>query len=326
MFDLNNLKDDKFRGEMGKLPVCQFLISKGPQKTTGIEGDLPILFLKNPAQAGWKRDKGVGVAYKHTFGNDETEEGIALESFNVNIINVSPILIELTDKGEKQGLGKRGQIVGNYSARGGYELRASFPELTTTLRTLYLLYLLDKENNLLHEMPYSLSIHGGASVFLGESITEFKTALTKAYADSTYSPDNKLYSFSDEAMSIAVFNVLSLGKKKSGKTIMSDVVAVQEFAVPTGETIDSFFNSKNADTVFATRKSMSGFADKYLKQFAEFHPNPSGLMLSGVDQETGEIYPPVKPQLSFANAKPYKPQEQADHDYPVDGELDYPPY
>jgi hypothetical protein len=320
-FDLNNLKKDEYRGEMGKLPVCQFLISKGPKKQTGIEGDLPILFLKDTKLAGWLNPE-YGAPYKHVYKGGDTEEGIIFEDFRCNVINKSPRLIEVTLKGEQAGVGKRGQVLGIFDQPGGYELRDRFPRECTTLRTLYLLYFLDDQNNFLHKMPYSLSVHGGAAYYFGSKLDEFYSCLESAYSSSKYS-GGEFYSLSPEARSLGVFNAY-LSKQKVGEgDTTGDVAGVNSFREPTPETIDEFFNSQSADQIFATRKSMSGFADKYLKQFAEHHPNPSGLLLSGdTDMETGEIYPPIKPALSFAGAKPYKTQEQAVSDF----EDDYPPY
>jgi hypothetical protein len=325
MFDLNSLKDDKFRGEMGKLPVCQFLISKGPKKSTGIEGDLPIIFLKDTKLAGWIGGSQYGTPYTHTYKGGDSEQGIAFESFRCNIIAKSPRLIEVTQKGEDVKVGKRGQILGIFDRPGGYDLRNQYPKELTTLRTLYLMYFLDANGEFLHKVPYSLSVHGGAAYYFGSMLDQFYSYLESAYSDSKYG-NGKFYTLSPEARSLGIFEPV-LAKQKVGEgSNVAEVASVGSFVEPNGESIDAFFNSKNADRIFATQESMSGFADKYLKQFAEYHPNPAGLVLSEVDQETGEIYPPIKPALTFANAKSYKPQEQADYDYNTNDELDYPPY
>jgi hypothetical protein len=327
VFDLNNLKKDEYRGEMGKLPVCQFLISKGPKKQTGIEGDLPILFLKDTKLAGWLNPE-YGVPYKHVYKGGDTEEGIIFEDFRCNVINKSPRLIEVTLKGEEAGIGKRGQVLGVFDQPGGYDLRSNFPKEYTTLRTLYLLYFLDQQNNFLHKMPYSLSVHGGAAYHFGSSLDNFYSLLESAYSNSNYG-NGQYLTLSPEARSLGVFHAYLTKQQVGEGNTIADVASVGDFKRPTPETIDEFFNSKFADQIFATRKSMSGFADKYLKQFEQFHPNPGNLALGDVDQETGEIYPPVKPLLTGDVENLYAKVKQSNLkalQRDVEDDFDYPPY
>jgi hypothetical protein len=321
MFDLNNLKKDEFRGEMGKLPVCQFLLTKGPKKTTGVEGDLPALFLKDTKLAGWLNSE-YGTPYKHVYKSGDTEEGLIFEDFRCNVLHKSPRIIEVTINGEIAGIGKRGQVLGIFDQPGGYELREKYSKEYTTLRTLYLLYFLDDQNDFLHKMPYSLSVHGGAAYHFGSKLDEFYCCLESAYSSSKYGGSGEYYTLSHEARSLGIFNAY-LSKQKVGEgNTTGDVAGVSSFKEPTPETIDAFFNSAHAGQIFATRKSMSGFADKYLKQFEQFHSNPNNLVLGGVDQETGEIYPPVKPMLvsSFSGTQPAFPDKTGEDDF------DYPPY
>lgn len=279
MFDLNRLNDDEFKGSLDRLPTAQLLLSNGNKKTTGLENQTPILFIRKSSikLSGWKSDS-YGIPYNHQFrsASKDVEEGIAFDALSMNVIAKSPRFIELTQKGSDAGVGSRGQIIGNFDTPEGQSIRSSMPKDYTSLRTIYMIVLLDEEQNFLHRMPIALSVKGGAAYHFGTALEDFYSSLSAAYSGSKYAKDG-ITILNEKAKALGVFNCELSIATVGDETASADVPSVGSWSEPTPDKIEVFFNSRNADAIFSLLNSIAGFDEKYFKQFEEFHPMGSKI-------------------------------------------------
>ena len=89
---LDFLTKDEFRGNVGKLPVCQLLNDKAR----------PGLFikLKDAKLAGWTSSEKDGVEeYTHIYNDESSEAGYFLSNPKIHILGVSPRFVEVTKNG-----------------------------------------------------------------------------------------------------------------------------------------------------------------------------------------------------------------------------------
>lgn len=289
--NLADLRNDKYRGSAPKLPMCQMLLTKGKTKDTGFEALTPILFVKADSLklASWVND-GSGKPYTHTYNDGKKETGLAFAAPRINFLLSSPRLIEVTKKGDEAGIGMKGEIIGNFDSPNGSSLRAKYPKEYTTLRTLYMLYLLAEDNNLLHKVPLTLSIHGGGAAFLGKSLDMFYRQLEVAYSESQ--DGDEFYTLGQDARCLAVFEA-QLESVPVGEEQTSDIPAFVGYKEPTFENLESLFNFANADKIHSVQQSLSNFAERYLRQFEQYHPvnNMTELALVSAEPEVQQTLP-----------------------------------
>lgn len=285
--NLADLRHDKYRGTAPKLPMCQMLLTKGKTKETGFESLTPILFVKAESLklSGWI-DNGSGKPYTHTYSDGTQDTGIAFTAPRINFLAASPRLIEVTKKGAEAGIGMKGEMIGNFESIDGSALRSQYPKEYTTLRTVYMLYLVGSDNNPLHRVPLMLSIHGGGAACLGKQLDLFYRELEIVYSDhqnaelSLNGEQEQFFTLSQEARCLAVFNaqldVVAIGDEQT-----SDIPAFTGYTEPNVENIESIFNFAHASKFHAVQKSLNNFAERYLKQFEQYHPveNMNDLVL-----------------------------------------------
>ncbi len=282
------LREDRFRGNLSKLPMCQMLLSKGKLKDTGFESGTPILFVKGESVklSGWV-DNGSGIPYTHVYDNGTADSGIAFSEPRLHFLASSPRLVEVTGKGFENGIGRKGEILGNYeTAEGSFIREAKYPKEYTTLRTLHMVYLVGEKNQLLHKVPLILSIHGGGAAILGTQLDLFYRELEVVYSEHENAEliangqDEQFFTLNEAARAIAVFSPL-LDSVSVGSEQKSIIPAFANYIPPTVANLEQIFNFDNRSKIWATQNSLSNFASRYLKQFEVYHPvaDESKLML-----------------------------------------------
>ncbi|OWY67884.1 hypothetical protein B7486_28965 [cyanobacterium TDX16] len=244
-------ESSQYDGKITDFPICQVLNDKSPA-SVGM-----FVKAKNLPQIGWR---GSEATYEHTFSSGATELGVLLQSPRMHILRTSPRCIELR---------KTGEIIANYE---NIEGRKKYEELgnLATLRTFYLIYLVDESSNNLHDLPLLLSIKGVAAVRFGEAYRQFKRQLEIAYANrrkTQYKPKDERFHVT------GIFNPTfkpSLeppdGEQKSWVAIpgSNSVPAID------GCDLSKFLAPDKEDELWAIVQSSNGFSNNILK-VAEEH-------------------------------------------------------
>ncbi len=138
-------------------------------------------------------------------------------------------------------LRETGEIIGNYETpegRAKYEQMNADPKKPATLRSFYVIFLLDENNQGLHTVPLVLSLHGVAAARFGEAYNQFKVQMEIAYAKAMQTGYRSL---NEKFHCLAVFNPTfkpslepPTGDKKSWVAI-PETVAVPDENSPIGK-------------------------------------------------------------------------------------------
>jgi|FrelakmetLWP11LW_1041352.scaffolds.fasta_scaffold00971_2 Family of unknown function (DUF5895) len=220
---LDQFTAPEFSGKLTTLPICQILNEKSPTSVG--------LFIKekNLALIDWR---GGEPNYEHTFSSGTVEKGILFKSPRMHILAKSDRYVQLRETGE---------IIGSYETpegRAKYEQMNTDPKKPATLRSFYVIFLLDENNQGLHTVPLVLSLHGVAAARFGEAYNQFKVQMEIAYAKAMQTGYRSL---NDKFHCLAVFNPTfkpSLeppnGDKKSWVAI-PETVAVPDENSPIGK-------------------------------------------------------------------------------------------
>lgn len=285
---LDIFTQDEFRGNIGKLPTCQLLNSEAR----------PGLFVKEVEAklAGWNEVAGEYEKYTHQFrGADKKKEpGYFFSAPKLHILGISPRLVEVTKKGAEKGLGKSGSILATFDSEVGQKYHYDEENKGgTTLRTFYLIQIVDAKGNFIHDLPITLSVHGVAATSFGKAITGFGKLAEAAYT-KLYSKAGEYLTLNDQARASLIFNP-KFACELSGEVEQSPVCIVESFTEPSAKSkpeLEKSFNMAKYERIKGTQKSFSTFADRVLKQFEEFHPTNGNLQLLGEPQGVRSALPP----------------------------------
>jgi hypothetical protein len=275
MLTLDLLTQDEFRGNVGKLPVCQLLNDKSK----------PGLFIKmkDAKLAGWTEKNQVEV-YTHTYNDESSEAGYFFSNPKIHVLGISPRLVEVTKKGAQDKtfpFWEQGTLIANYETPEGQVVHHN--KLTkgcTTLRTYYLIQLLDAENEFFHKLPLLLSVKGAAAAEFGKAYTAF-CQIAEAALTQLKSSDGTYLTLNSQARAVLIFNpkfkwVLVGDKDKS------PVCAVESFLEPSGKNeveLNKSFNLAKSKQIMGTQKSFQSFTSTALKQLEQLHPVPENIDL-----------------------------------------------
>lgn len=287
---LDMFTQDEFRGNVGKLPVCQLLNSEAK----------PGLFVKekDAKLAGWNEVDKEYDKYVHQYRDkDKTKEaGYFFVSPKLHVLGVSPRLVEVTKKGEELGLGKVGSILQSYENEIGQHIHHnSETKGGTSLRTFYLIQLIDSKGNFIHNLPLVLSVKGAAAATFGKAWNTFGKLAESAYT-TLYSKAGEYLTLNEQAKASLIFNP-KFGSELVGEESQSFVCVVDSFVEPSAkskEELGKSFNMAKYERIQGTQKSFKGFADRVLKQLEEFHPTSGNLQL-----DTRPALPPGGDDVDF---------------------------
>lgn len=252
---LQDLASPDYAGEIKSFPVCQLLNGAKSPKDTGLFIKLPSL-----VKADWKAIPKAEELYTQTFNSGESEQGILLQKPNLLIFQQSPRFIETRAKDDLKA-----KIVGVYENPRDADVYNN-DKANYTLRTLYLIFLLNDKGEKLHRVPLCLTVKGVAAAQFGVQLEAFKASLEKAFAESQntpYSPKNEQFH------SLGVFTPtfepsLEGGDKKSW------VCIAKTFAPATAKDIAKFLRVDLADEVWMLRDAAKTFSQKYFDSEADY--------------------------------------------------------
>lgn len=260
---LDDLKSPEFRGDKSYLPTAQLLNDKAK----------PVLFIKedNLKLAGWTGGDKDGEKYTHTYNNGKAFPGLAFASCRMHVLLTSPRFVELTENGAAAfpDLGKKNDILASFETPEGQNLRESMQNQvkgSTTLRTFYLIYLVNAKNENLHKVPFTLSVHGAAAAQFGKALEQHYRLVEIAF--SSRNPEDGYMTLDNRARSLTIFQP-TFGVEMVGDTKKSAVCTVKSFAEPKPETVESFFCLNKHESFWATQASLAGFARRYMSQMSE---------------------------------------------------------
>lgn len=286
---LDFLTQDEFRGNVGKLPVCQLLNDKAK----------PGLFvkLKDAKLAGWSHTDKDGVEeYTHVYNDESTEAGYFLPNPKIHILGTSPRLVEVTKTGAESKsfpFNKQGEIIANYETPEGQVTHHN--EETkgfTTLRTYYLIQLLNAKNEFIHKLPLVLSVKGAAAAEFGKAWEAF-CKMSEAALTQVKSPSGAYLTMNEQARALLIFNP-KFKWAMAGDKQKSPICAVESFVEPSGKSeteLNKSFNLAKGELIMGTQKSFASFTSEVLKQLEEFHPVSADLQLLGESQMRSALPP-----------------------------------
>jgi hypothetical protein len=250
---LEQLSTDEFQGTIKSLPVAQLLNEKKAADCGMFVKFSEIL------KAGWKVTPT--VYHTHTFSGGAEEKGLLFHKANMLIINKSPRFVETRAKNEEG----RFDIIGVYDDP-VIQAQYNADKSSYTLRTIYLIFLLDDAGELLHEVPIALTVKGVAAVAMGQKTEAFRTHLEKAYASAingTYTVKN------DKFHALGVFSPV-FKPSHEGTKEKSWVCMATEYKAPSTEELPNFLKLSLSDYIWSIRNSTTDFCDRYFKKEAAF--------------------------------------------------------
>lgn len=230
---LTKFTDSSYNKPISRAPIAQILNGQQPDKIG--------LFIKENVLEiiDWKGDS---PTHTHVFSSGDEEKGVLLQSPKLNIIQVSPRFIELRE--DEEGGAKAGTLLNMvFESNEGYEFYEANKD-KYVLRRFYFMFVLDENNQNLHEIPIAVSLKGVASTKFGLAYDEFKLSLETAFAN--YAGTNRS-SKNEEFHRLAVFqpNLVPSHEPKTEQNAKkrSWVAIVDSFNVPKpdGSDFENFF-------------------------------------------------------------------------------------
>jgi hypothetical protein len=155
-----------------------------------------------------------------TFQRGETAEGYRSLLARLLILGKSKLLMYHRDSGE---------FIGNYQ-------KATYDRAIHILKQRYLVYLITKDKQLMHESPLMLTTKGSFCGSFGETVRNFHSEMSKAYGAATGAKKPR----GDRFMALSVLAVRVQPELK-GKEKKSWVCSVSSYGQPTAENWKSYF-------------------------------------------------------------------------------------
>lgn len=252
---LADLVSPDYAGEIKSFPVCQLLNGAKSPKDTGLFIKLPSL-----VKADWKNIPKPEELYTQTFNSGESEQGILLQKPNILIFQQSPRFIETRAKKDQKS-----KIIGVYENPRDAEVYNS-DKANYTLRTLYLIFLLNDKGEKLHSVPLCLTVKGVAAAQFGVQLDSFRQSLEKAFAEAQkipYSPKNEQFH------SLGVFTP-TFEPSLEGGAEKSWVCIAKTYAPATAKDIAKFLRTDLADEVWMLRDAAKTFSARYFNDEADY--------------------------------------------------------
>ncbi|BAZ18331.1 hypothetical protein NIES4071_102160 (plasmid) [Calothrix sp. NIES-4071] len=244
--------DPKHNKPISSAPITQIINIQDPTKVG--------LFIKEAAltRINWK---GEEAKHKHTFSNGEEETGILLQSPRLNIIQKSYTFPEARkdlDDGTTSGT-LANMILETNDGREFYNKNKA----THVLRRFYFAFVLDENNNNLHDTPIAITMKGVQLVKFDIALEAFYSDIDTAFANF-YGEDR--CPKDDEFHRMCVFNPTFAPshepKTEPKATNRSWVAIVEKYETPKqdGSNFLDFFcewKSKEYATLVATNPDLT---------------------------------------------------------------------
>lgn len=161
-----------------------------------------------------------------TFQNGTTAEGYRSLLARFLILHQSPLLMFGRESGE---------FIGRYR-------KAQYKRSSMMLKRRYLVYLVSQDKRLLHELPLLLTAKGAFCGNFGQTVEQFRTAMSSAYGVATGVKQPR----GERFMALAIL-AMRVQPQLKGQAKQSWVCAVAEYGVPTVKNWRSFFIGYRAE-------------------------------------------------------------------------------
>jgi hypothetical protein len=181
-----------------------------------------------------------------TFQRGETAEGYRSLMARLLILNKSRLMMYDRDKGD---------FIGDYQ-------KGTYDRAIHILKQRYLVYLISKDKQLMHDSPLMLTTKGSFCGSFGEAVRNFHNDMSKAYGAATGAKKPR----GDRFMALSVLAVRVQPQLK-GKEKKSWVCSVAGYGQPTAETWKSYFVGYEA-----------GLKERILKEFETWADFGTGAM------------------------------------------------
>ena len=204
---------EEFEDERASLPYLQMLNHQDPEQAgffITTENMEAVQFTPN---AEW-------TPYTATFQSGETAEGYRSLIARFLLLRRSRLLMFERESGD---------FLGEYQ-------KSQYDRTTMVLKTRYLVFLVGKNKQLLHESPLLLTTKGSFCGSFGETVKTFHSAMSKAYGVATGAKKPR----GDRFLALSILAVCVQPELK-GTTKKSWVCSVSDCGIPTAANWQSYF-------------------------------------------------------------------------------------
>jgi Family of unknown function (DUF5895) len=233
------------------------------------------LFIKQSQMnlSGWIGDP---PNYTHTYSDGKTEEGYLTHEPRMLVLYESDRIVEirggLPDKGVfiDDILRKHPHLaallpcveddffpsymsLGFYSSSEGERIHKALGKTFTTLRTNWIVYLLDENSEKLHSMPFRLTLKGYAAASFGVALKQFQMQLKLAAGEVTR---KSFFNKGWEFLSLGIFCPV-LEASMQGETQKNFVTCVIGFKQVTKESLHSLFAGHLKESIQPMLKNLA---------------------------------------------------------------------
>lgn len=276
--------EPEFNEPISRIPIAQII-------NTQIAEQAGIFITKENLQlAGWK---GKAPTNTHIFGGDKPKLGLYFKQLRINVIQESLSYLERREDDKVTGA-KVGTLVDVYESESGRELyNAGKDDSVYVLRKFYYIFILDENNQKLHEVPIAISIKGVAFVKFSEALQSFRSDLETAFAAKrNIKKVKKNAAFHRQGVFALTFAPSHEPKEQTDSRKRSWVAIVENYEVPSPDGSDFFKyfcyeNEEDYNILIATNPDLTMGINK-AAPIARLHNH---LVLSGKVNMDAKLLP-----------------------------------
>ena len=225
--------------------------------------------------------------YEQIFGrgaNQKREAGICFRAVRLQRLNVSPLLIQEASEDSKK------MIIGTFDdqhARALFDDDKEAHQLAMsknedykrryTIRTMYCVMILDKNNRRAHKKPIVLTVKGLNGVDLSQKSQAFDRQIEMCYNKAN--GEEVAATFSEEVHALSVFS-LSLGTEVAGANSV-EICGVESYELPLSGTQEEAIESLSRLTIPTEDRESSWALQKQYKNYIQAYCDMCAARLKG---------------------------------------------
>jgi len=255
----------EFEGEHETLPYLQMLNYQNPEQS-GF-----FITQENAEAVGFADPVGEWSSYTTTFASGATAEGYRSLVARFLILRKSPLL--MFDREEEN-------FISVFNSQ-------CYNRDTMLLKTRYLVYLVNKQKQPLHETPLLFTTKATFCGSFGESYKKFRREMSQAYTQATGAQKAR----GERFLALSIFAV-QVQPELKGKKVKSWVCSIATYGQPTAQNWKHFFVGYNIElkdkllAEFEQWKSFGHFYDETAPHSPQQQPaEPAALPEYDVDED-----------------------------------------
>lgn len=229
----------EFEGEHETIPYLQMLNHQNPEQS-GF-----FITQENAEAVGFADPAGEWLSHTTTFASGTTTAGYRSLLARFLILRKSPLL--MFDREEEN-------FISVFNSQ-------CYNRDTMLLKTRYLVYLVNKQKQLLHQTPLLLTTKATFCGSFGESYTKFRREMSQAYTQATGVQKAR----GERFLSLSIFAV-QVQPELKGKKLKSWVCPIATYGQPTAQNWKNFFvgyNIELKDRLLTEFEQWEGFGQLY---------------------------------------------------------------